>query len=105
MSDLGTELTIDGDDDGRLVLTGEIDADSAPRLERAILDRFEQGSTSVRLDLSGVTFMDSSGLRVVIATTEAARGRGGDLVLAEPTSAVRRLIEVSGLEDHLNIDS
>jgi anti-anti-sigma factor len=104
MSDLGTELTIERHDD-RLILTGEIDADSAPRLEQAILDRFERGATALRLDLSGVTFMDSSGLRVVIATTEAARGRGGDLVLVEPTPAVRRLIEVSGLEDHLNVES
>ena len=42
--------------------------------------------------------MDSSGLRVLISATERARAAGGDLVLVAPTAAVRKVLEVSGLD-------
>ena len=102
MAELGTELEIDpGDDSVRL--TGEIDAHTAPELERVLNRILETGSEAVVVHMGGVTFMDSSGLQVVIAATGRARDNGGDLVLEAPTSAVRSLIEVTGLGDHLTL--
>lgn len=102
MADLGTQLDIEAVDDG-FVLTGEIDAHTAPLLDDALGERMSSGSVTTRLDMGGVTFMDSSGLRVVIARTQSARTAGGDLVLASMTPTVQKLIEVSGLRDHLSI--
>jgi len=104
MADLGTELSIDPVDDG-FILVGEIDAHTAPRLETVLAERFEAGAATLRLDVRRVTFMDSSGLRIVIAATETARGRAGDLVLVAPAPSVLRLLDVSGLSEHLTVET
>lgn len=102
MTEMGTQLSVEETDEG-FDLRGEIDAHTAPDLEEALNGRLAAGASTVTLDLGGVTFMDSSGLRVVIAGTSTARDAGGDLVLANPQSSVKRLVEVSGLGDHLTI--
>lgn len=101
MADLGTELSIEPRDDG-LSLRGEVDAHTAPSLRDALFERLAADST-VSLLMHDVTFMDSSGLRVVIEATEKARAADGDVVLVGPTTTVRRLVEVSGLAEHLTL--
>ncbi len=81
---------------------GEIDAHTAPRLDDAIQQVLAAGP-SIELDLTDVSFMDSSGLRIVLAATNTARERGGDVVIANPSAVVARLIEVSGLVEHLSV--
>jgi anti-anti-sigma factor len=101
MSDMGTELVITAIEGG-LELVGEIDARTAPALN----DRLTQHLASapgVRLDVRGVTFMDSSGLRVLLGATEASRANGGDLVLLSPTPIVIRLLDISGLGGHFSV--
>lgn len=102
MSELGTQLEIETTPDG-VRLVGEVDAHTAPKLESA-LEELVASDARIVTALDGVTFMDSSGLRVVIAATEKLRAVGGDLVLSQPTDVVRRLLGVSGLEDHLTIE-
>ena len=102
MAELGTDLDIEPGDEG-VTLTGEIDAHTAPELDRALDPLLRRSPATVAVHMSGVTFMDSSGLRVVIAATQRARDGGGDLLLVAPTPAVRRLVEVSGLDDHLSL--
>lgn len=101
MSDIGTELSIAATETG-VVLAGEIDAHTAPELERALNDGLQRMPT-LRVDMRDVTFMDSSGLRVLIGVTNTARDPGGDLVIVEPTVVIRRLVEISGLQEHLTI--
>ena len=85
--------------DGGLRLAGEIDAHTAPDLATAIGGL----SGDVELDLSGVDFVDSSGLRVLIDAHQSVAGRGDELRLAQPSDAVRRLLEISGVDEYLNI--
>lgn len=101
MSDGGAQLEIH-DIDGGLQAAGEVDAHTAPSLQSR-LEPLVAGGGEVRLDIAGVTFMDSSGLRVIIDGTERLRAAGGDLVLVAPTDLVRRLFDVSGLTDHLTV--
>jgi anti-sigma B factor antagonist len=61
--------------------------------------------SDIRLDMSGVEFIDSSGLGVLVAITEAARAAGGDLVVVAPGRAVVRLLELSGLAEHIHVDA
>lgn len=86
-----------------LVLAGEIDAHTAPSLVDH-LDPLPDGTGDVVLDIAGVDFMDSSGLRVLIEAHDRARAAGRRLVLRSPSGVVRRLFEVSGLSEHLVID-
>jgi anti-anti-sigma factor len=73
-------------------LEGELDLATSRDLLTAI--RARPGDAPLTLDFSGVTFMDSSGLRALL---EAARGRGeGDvLVVLDPSAQVRRVLEIS----------
>jgi len=77
-----------------LVASGELDLLGAPRLTQALptdLDR------AVVADLSGVTFMDSSGLRALLDLRNACERQGQTLTLARPSDAVRRVIELVDL--------
>jgi len=86
-----------------LVLAGELDAHTAPSLGDH-LDPLPDGTGDVVLDIAGVDFMDSSGLRVIIEAHDRAHAAHRRLVLRSPSGVVRRLFEVSGLSEHLFID-
>jgi anti-sigma B factor antagonist len=101
MSEPGSQLEIATTDNGWR-LSGEIDAHTAPNLATA-LAALPEGV--VRVDMAEVSFIDSSGLRVLMEAMTKARERGGDLVVSQPSPAVARLIEISGLGDQLRLDS
>lgn len=106
MAEPGAQLDIHPTSTGwRLV--GEIDAHTAPALSRALATSAEaagEGDVPV-IDLAEVSFMDSSGLRVLVEATRAARDRGSDLELASPQPALSRLFEIAGLTELLRITS
>jgi anti-sigma B factor antagonist len=59
----------------------------------------------VRLDLAGISFMDSTGLHVLLSSQRRASLLGTDFGLAEPSPTVRRLLQVSGVEGLLSVAS
>jgi anti-sigma B factor antagonist len=83
---------------------GEIDLYTVPRLQRELASVLAV-SDPVRLvvDLSGVDFCDSTGVNVLLAAHRQAREKGGDLELAAPRSAVRKILQVTGLETVFNV--
>jgi anti-sigma B factor antagonist len=82
---------------------GEVDCVTAPRLAATLADMSEQGRRHVVVDLSGVYFMDSTGLAVLAVAHKRLLGSGGGLVLAGPTPAVRRSIEITGLDQMMEV--
>jgi anti-sigma B factor antagonist len=87
-----------------LTLRGELDLATAPELEQLVNERLDAGQEVV-VDLRGLEFMDSSGIRVLVAAHARAVRTGGRLFVARPASgtAVAKIIEVSGLDGELNI--
>lgn len=85
--------------------TGEIDALTAPQLGRHLLGLVDEGKTGVVVDLSGVTFMDSTGIGVLLNAVKALAARHGQLVLVCPHERVLRPFEVTGLTERLSIFS
>jgi anti-sigma B factor antagonist len=83
--------------DGVLRLIGEIDMDTAPILRR----RLESDAPVTVLDLAEVTFIDSTGLNVLI---NANRNRVDGLVLRSPVGAVSRVLELSGIDRLFRIE-
>ena len=84
------------------VVRGEIDAHTAPQVRdtgEAILAEAD----TVRLDLRGVDFIDSSGLGVLVGLTSTARDGGGDVIIVAPSRSVVRLLQISGLDRHLTV--
>jgi anti-anti-sigma factor len=86
-----------GDDDGVVRLIGELDISTVPQASPAVAEACER-ATSVVVDLSELTFMDSSGVRMLLEAWAKQHERGGDLVLRAPTPTVRRLFDLLGLE-------
>ncbi|MFP5489023.1 MAG: STAS domain-containing protein [Acidimicrobiia bacterium] len=84
-----------------LAASGEIDAHTAPSLAAAI----DAAGPHVDLDLSGVEFVDSSGLRVLIDAHQRLTDSGGGLRLVAISDAVRRLLEISGVSEYLGLDA
>jgi anti-anti-sigma factor len=93
VDDLDFDLTATPDDAGncRVTLRGELDLGTAERLERALAN----ADGEILLDLRGLTFMDSTGVRVLL---EAAEGAAGRLrILAPLNGDARTTIEETGI--------
>ncbi|MCA0328574.1 MAG: STAS domain-containing protein [Actinobacteria bacterium] len=84
-------------------LSGEVDV--ARRDELGLLAQafVASGSPSVELDLADVDFMDSSGLQLIARLHRTAKLRGGTVHVVGAVAAVRRVIEVSGLDSLVEI--
>jgi anti-sigma B factor antagonist len=93
-----TPFEIDTDssaDTARLALSGELDLATVPRVERAV------DATLARGDLSGLSFVDSSGLRLFVALQQRAVTEGWELSLVRPQEQAMRVFRISGLEENL----
>jgi anti-anti-sigma factor len=92
------DIVVDVDDDcARVHLTGELDISSSPRLIATLQDLARPPARRIDLDCSGVSFLDSTGLRALIVARNEATRHNVDLALADPSPAVRRVIEMTGL--------
>jgi anti-sigma B factor antagonist len=89
----------------RAIVTGEIDFAGAPAMQARITAACGQhGEHRLVLDMTGVQFMDSSGLRTVLhVQRELASEPGGGMVILGATEPVRRLLTLTGLEQHLPV--
>jgi len=89
--------------DGRhtLLLSGELDLAVAAGLETKVLGLCGEGVSAVELDLSRLTFMDSSGLRAVLHAQELCAEHGYDFLVVPGGGQVRRLLELTGTTDVL----
>ena len=86
---------------GHIAITavGELDLYTAPRLQQALAAALtEQDFGRVVVDLSGVEFCDSTGMNVLLSGMKRAKERGGTFELAAPRPAVRRILQVTGLD-------
>ena len=83
-----------------MIATGEIDLYTAPRLqsELAAVIANSAPATKIVVDMSGVDFCDSTGMNVLLSCLRQARERGGELELAAPRQAVRKILQVTGLD-------
>jgi anti-sigma B factor antagonist len=104
--DVGNQLAIErseAPDHVTLTATGEIDLASVGLLETEINASLERGVDLLVIDLIGVTFLDSTGLRTLLSTHTKFDERGGRLALVVSGGPVMRLFDVTGIESELNI--
>lgn len=87
----------------RVRLEGELDLSTAATFQDAVLELMENGWSSILVDLGGLTFMDSSGLRTAFELDNEASRRGIALQLTGATEDVRRLFSLTGLSRRLNL--
>ena len=87
-----------------LPLEGEIDLHISPRVERSLASMIKKRPKHVVVDLSGVTFIDSSGLAALIRARQDVQEYGGKLTLAGIKDNVRLIFEMARLDQVFLID-
>ena len=80
-----------------LRLDGEVDASTVHLVEDAMSPALDPRCTRLVVDLADVSFMDSSGLRVLVVARNALDDRGAEMVIAGDNDQLRRLFDISGL--------
>jgi anti-sigma B factor antagonist len=94
-------VTIERHDEACLIrATGELDRSTADRLSSA-LDAARADGVTTLLDLSGVSFIDSAGLRVLLRSARAVDAHHWAWFIVRASSVVRRLVELSGTTSRL----
>ena len=82
-----------------VALAGDIDLATIPEARALVLAAVAaQPGCTVLVDVSAVTFMDSTGLGMLVAAHRQAEDGGGRIVLTGPTPPVRKVLEVTGLD-------
>lgn len=86
-----------------VILAGELDVSTAGGLYEELAALTREGVIHVALDLTELEFIDSTGISVLIAEHKRTASAGGELIILTPHHNVRRVFEVAGLIDVLDI--
>jgi anti-sigma B factor antagonist len=86
-----------------LALEGELDVAAASDAYKRMLELALRPGAQLVLDLSGLTFMDSTGVRIILQADEHARRHGASLVVVRPPERVMRVLELVGLDEQLEL--
>ncbi len=84
-------------------LSGSIDALTAPAITEHLGSLISSGQVRLVVDLSGVDFTSSAGLRLLLNAVKDARARGGDLRLAAVQPDVMKVLKISGFTNILKL--
>ena len=100
-AELGLTATAESPTTTTVVVSGELDAATSPQLDESLEALIDAGVTHLVVDLSDVSFLDSSGLRSIIRALNAIGERQGTLRVSGVSTAVQRILEVTGMLEEL----
>ena len=86
-------------------LEGEIDAYTAPKVKESLQPYAEKAEVKMFVDLTDVSYMDSTGLGVFVGLFKTLKSVNGDLILTGLSDRLKRLFEITGLADVMNINT
>lgn len=81
-----------------VVVSGRVDSNTAPDLERDLKAAVEAAPARVAIDLAAVDYISSAGLRALVSVLRGARAHGGDVRLAALSPRVADVLKLAGLE-------
>lgn len=80
-------------------IAGELDMATAPQLRAVLVDLIDnQGNLDVAVDVSALSFVDSTGLGVLVGAHRKLQQRNGRLTVVSPTAATTRVLQITGLD-------
>lgn len=98
------DINVAGIDNATLIeVSGRVDSMTALQFGEALMAPIEEGHSNIVLDLVGVEYMSSAGLREIVAALKAAKRHSGDLRIAQPSERVLEVFEMAGLDTILQI--
>jgi anti-sigma B factor antagonist len=86
-----------------LYVSGELDIASAPALERTVAGAMDGQDGEFCLDVSALSFMDSTGARALLHVHNRVESVGRHLVILSPTRAVWRVLRITGLDQVMDV--
>jgi len=96
---MGLTIEYEQSTDGSLIrVAGEVDLYSSPELRKAILKATSSAKGELAIDLSGVTYIDSSGVATLVEGLRSAREHDASFALVAPSSAVMQVLELARLD-------
>lgn len=99
MSDMFSVSSERLDDDlGVIVLSGEVDIYTAPQFRECLLELLDSGVKRLVVDLSQITFIDSTALGVLIGGVRRVHSSGGAMTIVVTTRPVERVLSITGLD-------
>jgi anti-anti-sigma factor len=102
----GLQIEISSVSDGTPVLValaGEMDIVSSRKFTEAVFELEKEAPDRIVVDLAGLTFIDSSGINVLVQAARTIEARGGSIVLAAPSRHVRHVFEIARVGDVVEI--
>jgi len=95
--------TLESEGVSRIVLSGEFDLAGIERFDDAIAAVEARSPSAIVVDLDGLQFMDSSGLRALVTADDRAQRAGRRLAIVPGPPHVRRVFEITQLDDRLDL--
>ena len=84
-----------------IALAGELDLEGAERVNRELLRAEASDARRIVLDLSNLSFIDSTGIRLILAADARSRADGDRLAVVRGPRAVQRVFELTGIAERL----
>ncbi|MFD7713555.1 STAS domain-containing protein [Streptomyces sp. NPDC059785] len=94
---MSVDVTLPREGIALVTVVGFLDADTVSELRRHLTEQLRRGSRHLLIDLSAVSFMDSSGINVILKSHEETRRAGGSIRLVSPTRTVQRILDLTGV--------
>jgi anti-anti-sigma factor len=86
-----------------LRMSGRLDAVSSPTAERKVFDHINEGQYKLLFDFSGIDYLSSAGMRMLLSVTKKLKSLSGKLVLFSVTTNVMDILKMSGFDHVLEI--
>lgn len=86
-----------------VAVTGELDVFTAPALEQELQRCIEGGKADIVVDLTGVDFLDSTGLGVMVKALKWAREAGGGLRVVATEERITKVFTITGLDEVMQL--
>lgn len=103
MTDFSSERSVVGDGLGLVELSGEVDLYTAPRFKDDLVALIDAGVAAIVVDLSQVTFIDSTALGVIIGAVKRLHEHDGRLAIVAGSRPVVRILDITGLNKVLTV--
>ena len=82
-----------------IIVTGSVDALTASDLSKVLMNQITDGHANLVVDLIGVEFMSSAGLRTLLGAVKEARSNGGDLRITSTNPGIDKVLKMSGFHN------
>ena len=86
-----------------VIVRGEVDAHTSSQLTAVLDSVVDEGMLHIELDVSELTFMDSSGVGALIAVLDRVGGAGGSVSMTRPNPQVRQVLELTDLASRIDL--